>query len=129
MYILDTNFLVDYLLGKPHFIEKYKELAEKELHLSVITCAEILSGTEKEDIGVVNNFLDSFIIIPVSDGLARKAGITRKKLIKDGYKKSIPDILIGQTAIEYNLILVTGNSKDFPQLEKRKLLMPFPKQT
>lgn len=126
MYILDTNFLADYLLGKLHFVEKYKELTEKQLYLSVITCAEILSGTEKEDIGVVNNFLDSFTIIPVSDDLARKAGITRKELIKEGYKKSIPDILIGQTAIDHNLILVTGNPKDFPQLAKRKLLMPFP---
>lgn len=126
MYLLDTNFLIDYVLGKPGFLEKYKELNQNSVYISVITSAEILSGTKDEDINSICDFLDSFLIIPVTDHLARKAGITRAKLRKKGYKKSLADILIGQTALENNFILVTGNPKDFPQLASRKLLMPYP---
>ena len=123
---MDTNFLVDYFLGKSDFIEKYKELNQNQVHISVITSAEILAGTEEEDIKSVCDFLDSLVIILLTDDLARKAGITKAELKRKGYKKPLADILIGQTAIEHNLILVTGNPKDFPQLAMKKLLMPFP---
>lgn len=126
MYLLDTNFLIDYIFGKSNFIAKFEELSEKNLHISAISSAELLSGTKEEDVQIVNNFLDSLIVIPVTDNLARKAGITRAELKRKGYKKSLADILIGQTAIENNLILVTGNPKDFPQLASRKLLMAYP---
>ena len=125
MHLLDTSFLVDYLLEKPGFIAKFKELAEKGLYISAITSAEILSGAEEHQINSLNSFLDSLIVIPVTDSLARKAGITRAELKRKGQKKPLPDILIGQTAIEYNLILVTGNPKDFPQVTARKLLMGY----
>ena len=126
LYLLDTNFLIDYLLGKPGFIVKFNEISEKTLYISVVSSVELLSGAKEEDVKNVNDFLDSFIIIPVTDNLARKAGITRGALKRKGYKKSIADILIGQTAIEQNLILVTGNPKDFPQLALKKLLMYYP---
>ena len=126
MYQLDTSFLVDYFLGKPVFVEKFKELSHDKIYISVITCVELVSGAHETQIEETNRFLNSFITIPVTDELARKAGITRGQLRRRGYKKSVADILIGQTALENNFILVTGNSKDFPQLEKRKLLMPFP---
>mgnify|MGYP001578927416 CR=1 FL=1 len=126
MYLLDTNFLTDYLLGREGFIDKFNELSNHELYISVINSAELLSWTKHSDLQAIHDFLDSFIIISVTDGLARKAGITRAELKKKGYKKSLADILIGQTALEYNLILVTGNPKDFPQLASRKLLMSYP---
>ena len=125
MHLLDTSFLVDYLLEKQGFIAKFKELAEKGLYISAITSAEILSGAEEHQMNSLNSFLDSLIVIPVTDSLARKAGITRAELKRKGQKKPLPDILIGQTAIEHNLILVTGNPKDFPQLAARKLLMGY----
>ena len=126
LYLLDTDFLIDYLLGKPSFIAKFNEILEKTLYISVVSSVELLSGAKEEDVKNVNDFLDSFIIIPVTDNLARKAGITRGVLKRKGYKKSLADILIGQTAIEHNLILITGNPKDFPQLASKKLLMHYP---
>ncbi len=126
MYLLDTNFLVDCLLEKPDFISKLKELRRSNVCLSVISSAELLSGAKEHQVKVCNDFLDSFLVIPVTDNLARKAGITRGELKRKGYKKSLADILIGQTAIENNLILVTGNPKDFPQLATKKLLMTYP---
>jgi len=126
VYLLDTNFLVDCLLEKPIFISKLRELREHAACISVISSTELLSGAKEYQIKACNDFLDSFIIIPITDNLARKAGVTRGELKRKGYKKSLADILIGQTAIENNLILVTGNSKDFPQLASRKLLMSYP---
>ena len=126
MYLLDTNFLVDYLLGKPEFITKFKEFLEKGLYISAITSAEILSGAKEHQIDSLNIFLDSLIVIPVTDSLARKAGVTRAELKRKGYKKPLADILIGQTAIEHNLILVTANPKDFPQVSTRKMILSFP---
>jgi len=124
--LLDTTFLIDSLALKPLFIEKLKEISNKELFVSVISSAELLSGAKENQIKQVNNFLDSFISLPITDSLARKAGITRRILKEKGFKKSIADILIGQTALENNLILITGNPKDFPQLVSKKLILSFP---
>ncbi len=124
--MLDTTFLIDSLALKPLFIEKLKEISNKELFVSVISSAELLSGAKENQIKQVNNFLDSFISLPITDSLARKAGITRRILKEKGFKKSIADILIGQTALENNLILITGNPKDFPQLVSKKLILSFP---
>lgn len=126
MYLLDTTFLIDYLKAKPEFINKLNELANHSLHISVISSAELMSSTKEHQEEEVNKFLDSFIRIPITDDLARKAGKARAELKRKGYKKPLADILIGQTALEYNLILVTGNPKDFPQLASRKLIMAFP---
>lgn len=126
MYLLDTNFLIDYLSGNSSFTYKFEELRQRNIYISVISSAELLSGAKEHQIASCNDFLDSLIIIPVTDTLARKAGITRAELRKKGYKKSLADILIGQTALENHLILVTGNPKDFPQLATRKLLMAYP---
>ncbi len=127
MHLLDTTFLIGCVKNKHEFKETLYEFRKNPIYISSINSAELLSGAEKEDIERINEFLDSFIVIPVSDDLARKAGITRAELAKQNYKKPLPDVLIAQTAIEHNLILVTGNPKDFPQLAKRKLLIPFPK--
>ena len=126
MYLLDTSFLIDTVVEKSGFIAKLNELRQRSIYLSAISSAELLSGAKDHQVNAINNFLDTFIIIPVTDSLARKAGITRGELKKKGYKKSLVDILIGQTAIENNLILVTGNPKDFPQLASKKLLMAYP---
>ena len=125
MHLLDTSFLIDYFFGKPPFVIKFNELSERIVYISVISSAELLSGAKEKDVSSVNNFLDSFIIIPITDKIARQSGITRRELKEKGYKKALPDILIGQTAIEHNLILVTSNPKDFPQLAARKLLMGY----
>ena len=124
--MLDTTFLIDSLALKPLFTERLTEISDKELFVSVISSAELLSGAKESQIKQVNNFLDSFISLPITDSLARKAGITRMILKEKGFKKSIADILIGQTALENNLILITGNPKDFPQLVSKKLILSFP---
>ncbi len=126
LYLLDTNFLVDYLLGKDEFVAKFKGFSQTQLFVSSITSCELISGAKEKDVSTMNELLDSFIVLPITDSLARKAGITRAKLRNKGFKKPLADILIGQTAIEYNLILVTGNLRDFPQLKEKNLLLAFP---
>ena len=126
MYLLDTTFLIDYLADRENFIEKFRDLSERELYISVVSVAEVLSGDSKKRTEEIKSFLDLFIKVPVTYQIAVRAGEMRANLRRKGYKKSIADILIAQTAIEHNLILVTGNPKDFPQLATRKLLLPFP---
>lgn len=126
MYLLDTTFLIDCLSNKEEFLNKLIELSISPQLISVISIAELFSNVSENQIEKTRSFLESFTILPVTQEIAMKAGLTRAELIRNGYKKLLPDILIGQTAIEYNLILVTGNPKDFPQLAKRRLLLPFP---
>ena len=126
MYLLDTTFLIDCLDSKDKFLNELIELSVSPLFVSVISIAELFSNTSENQIDKIKNFLESFTILPLTQEIAIKAGLTRAELTKCGYKKLLPDILIGQTAIEHNLILVTGNPKDFPQLRARKQLMPFP---
>ncbi len=123
MYLLDTNFLINYQINKSGFVEKFETLSHSRLFISVITSAEFLSGAKDSQINEFNKFLDMFIEIPITKNLARKAGIMRRELLKKGLKKKLPDILIAQTALENDLILVTSNPKDFPQLKGKGLML------
>lgn len=106
--VLDTNILVDYLVGK--------EQARKELELydeafiSVITWMEILAGVDNaREETPIRQFLNRFLIQYIDDPIAERAVSLRRK-----EKIRLPDAIIWATSQELGYILVTRNTRDFP---------------
>ncbi len=125
-YLLDTSTCVFYLRGKLKLNEYIKEKGRENCYISEITIIELRYGAENSDNPTeshkaVDDFLNGLSIIPIFGSIRRYA--TEKvrlrklgKLIHDEF-----DLLIGATAIENELILVTDNIKDFQRLEGIKL--------
>lgn len=121
-YLLDTSTCVFFFRGKLNLDVMVKKAGLENCYISEITVAELRFGAENSDDPVksnkaVDNFLNGLTIIPIF-GAIRRYAVEKVRLRKIG--KPINDefdLLIGVTAIENQLILVTDNVKDFKLLD------------
>jgi tRNA(fMet)-specific endonuclease VapC len=85
-YLLDTDYVIDFLKGKPYASAIYKQaLTGAELGISIITYAEVYEGIfygrdrqehEKNFLG----FVDSIRVYGVTPSIARQYAIIRGNL-------------------------------------------------
>jgi tRNA(fMet)-specific endonuclease VapC len=121
-YLLDTNICVFFLRGKLNLNDVFKEKGRENCCISEITVLELRYGAENSDDTVkshhaVDKFLEGLTIIPVFSCI-RVYAKEKVRLRKMGTPMHDEfDLLIGVTAIENNLILVTDNAKDFRYLQ------------
>jgi tRNA(fMet)-specific endonuclease VapC len=120
-YLLDTSICVFFLRGRLDLDKMIKEIGLENCYISEITVAELRFGAENsvdplKSHKAVDVFFKGLTIIPIFGSIKRYA-IEKVRLRKIG--KPINDefdLLIGVTAIENQLILVTDNVKDFKLL-------------
>ena len=108
--LFDTNVLIDYLNGIAEADRELSRYAYKAI--SVITWMEVLAGTSPADEAAVRAWLLSFDILPLDDTIAERAVAIRKTR-----RIRLPDAIIWATAHVHSLLLVSRNTKDFPQAE------------
>jgi len=124
IYLLDTNICVHLLKDEYKVKEKIAEVGSESCFLSEITIAELLFGIEnsapqQRDMNRARfNWLENLFwkrIISVG-GALHEFGKQKAILRRLGRPVGDFDILIGATAIVYNLTLVTHNTRDFKNL-------------
>lgn len=121
-YLLDTSICVFYLRGKLDLAAIIREKGRANFFISEITVAELRFGAENSNNPeklhkAVDDFINGLSIIPIFGSIRRyaKEKVRLRKIgkpINDEF-----DLLIGITAIENNLVLVTDNVKDFERIE------------
>lgn len=125
-YLLDTNICVFFLRGKLNLDEIIKEKGRENCFISEITVVELRYGAENSDNPLkshksVDAFVSGLSIIPIfgSIKLYAKEKVRLRKIGKPMHDEF--DLLIGVTAIENELTLVTDNIKDFERLDNIKI--------
>jgi tRNA(fMet)-specific endonuclease VapC len=124
-YLLDTNICIYLFKAKFDIIEKMRTVGFSQCGISEITLAELIYGAEKsnnilKNKRIVESFADKIDIIPIFDAL-EIYGKEKARLKTKGTAISDFDLLIGATAIKYNLVLVTQNIKEFERMENIKI--------
>ena len=120
-YLLDTNVCVHFLRGKFEIDKILKEKGIENCYISEITVLELRFGAENSADKIkshkaVDNFLKGIVIIPIF-GSIKKYAEEKVRLNKIGKPQNDEfDLLIGVTAIENKLTLITENTKDFENL-------------
>lgn len=107
--LFDTNILVDYLNGAE---QARHELALYETPLiSLVTWMEVLVGAadEQED-RLLRGFLTRFGEVPVDKPVSERAVEIRRR-----HRMRLPDAIIWASAQQHDVLLVTRNTKDFPE--------------
>ncbi len=124
-YLLDTNICIFFLRGKLNLDEIIKEKGRNKCYISEITVVELRYGAENSDNPekshkAVDAFLRGISIVPIFGciKLYAKEKVRLRKIGKPIHDEF--DLLIGVTAIEHKLILVTDNIKDFKNLDGLK---------
>lgn len=124
-YLLDTNICIYYIKGLHDLKSKIKKVGPENCFISEITLAELKFGVaksqaKKKNQKALENFLSGIQILPIFPALdnyaAEKARLQKSGKIIDEF-----DLLIGVTAVSFDLILVTNNISHFSRLNDIKL--------
>jgi len=121
-YLIDTNAVSHYLSSALPDVgmEFMDTVIDGDYHLSVITEIELRCWrTEKVIEAQVADFIADSDVLPVSaDVITHCVSIRRNRKIKT------PDAIIAATALAFDYVLITDNTKDFSNINGLKLLNP-----
>jgi tRNA(fMet)-specific endonuclease VapC len=125
MYLADTTFIIDLTQNDLSAVNKAMEIDKSQQHvfISSITVQEYLRGIYylfmtnksklKTKLGQSESDLSRFSVIDLNYVIAKKAASIDAELTLNGTQIGYADVLIGSTAVSYDLTLLTRNIKHF----------------
>lgn len=114
-FLLDSDLVIWHLRGHASVVELVLSLARKgRLALSAIARAEVLVGMREPERELTLLFLDSCETLSVTAATADRAGEIIRDFRARGVTISLPDALIGATALLSSIPLYTCNPKHYP---------------
>ena len=124
-YLLDTNICIYYIKGLHNLKSKFQEVGPENCFISEITLAELKFGVaksqaKKKNQKVLQNFLSGIQILPIFPALDTYAE-EKARLQKSGKIIDDFDLLIGSTAVSFDLTMVTNNMRHLNRLNDIKL--------
>lgn len=121
-YLLDTDTCIALLKKNPNVIKHLREVGVHNCKISDITLAELFFGAYKsgkkkhfDEVCEISLFFESYTIHYLS-----KYGEIRWELEQKGMKIGDMDLFIAATALEEDLIVVTGNGQHFNRIQGLK---------
>ena len=116
-YLLDTCIVVFLFRDKYDVAKRLDEVGLENCYISEVTIAELQAGVEKSSNKVFNQkILDKFVtmvkVVPFSSVIKRYAK-EKAATNRQGTPVADFDLLIGCSALENNLVMVTDNVKHF----------------
>ncbi len=126
-YLVDSDWVIDYLAGVPEALALLERLANEGLAISVVTYMEVYEGVARaerpEEAGMrFDALVEAVPLLPISPAIARRCAVLRETLRRQGKRvnRCALDLLIAATALDHELTLVTRNLADYadiPDLE------------
>ena len=123
MYLLDTCSVSDFVRGEVGVHQRLRETSPQQIAVSSITVMEIEYGLKlnpakaKKLQPMLEDFLQAVRIVPFANAEAKRAGVLRAALRREGTPVGAYDLLIGATAHLHQFVLVTANAKEFSHIE------------
>jgi predicted nucleic acid-binding protein len=117
--LVDTNVLSELARPSPDpHVLRWAGAVALPLSLSVVTLEEIHYGLSWRPNPDIQAWFESFLtesctILPISAGVARRAGELRGRLRRAGQQRTQADMLIAATAQVHQLALAARNVRDF----------------
>ncbi len=124
-YLLDTNICVFILRQKYGVGEQMLKAGVSNCFISELTHAELLYGAECSDNpeknkNLIDRFLSRIRVIPINDAIPLFAK-EKARLRKNGTLIEDFDLLIGTTAVNQGMTMVTENTRHFLNIDGIKL--------
>ena len=121
-YLVDSDWAISYQRGVSSVVSALDSLRPQGVGLSIISVAELYEGAfhsmdPQAERLALRNFLADFEIVHLDEEICRIFGQQRGRLRVAGNLIGDMDILIGATALRYNLTLLTNNFRHFNRLD------------
>jgi tRNA(fMet)-specific endonuclease VapC len=121
-YLIDTDWVIDHLNGRGPATARLRELESQGLAVSVITVAELWEGVlfsrdRKRAEPMLREFVDNTVVVGMDKETCQRFGQIRGALRQAGKLIADFDIVIGVTALEHDLTLLTNNRRHFENIQ------------
>jgi tRNA(fMet)-specific endonuclease VapC len=125
-YLIDTDWVIDFLKGKRGVVDKLSSLVDKGLAISIISLAELYEGIYSSDnperpMKGLHHFLAGMTVLGIDDEIAKIFGKQRTILRKERKLIDNFDLLIASTCLHYDLTLLTNNVSHFDRIKELKI--------
>ena len=123
-YLLDTNVLSEVLKKhpEPKLLEKLRSVPARAIATSAVCVTELRYGTARHPARaglwerIAQELLTRVRVVPFGEAEAVRAGDLLALLESKGLPIGTEDVLIGATALEAGLTLVTRNVRQFDRI-------------
>ena len=123
-YLLDTNVLSEILKKRPEprVLERLRAVPARALTTSVVCVTELRYGAARHPQGttlwerIAREVLARIRVLPIGEAEAIRAGDLLAALESNGTPIGVEDVLIGATALEEHLTVVTRNVRHFRRI-------------
>jgi tRNA(fMet)-specific endonuclease VapC len=128
-YLLDTDCVINVLRGVPSDSTEVERLRSAGLAVSIVSYGELFEGVAaspdpETELALIAAFLGPLPVIQLDMAILRRFGAIRRRLRRQGQLIPDPDLLIAATAISYDLILMTHNTRHFARIVDLQILRP-----
>lgn len=112
--LFDSSVLIAHLRGDPRATELLLSVATRERLASVLVRVEIEGGMRSSERASVAGLMDALRLVPVTDGIARRAGEYLRRYRHAHAGIDLVDYVIAATAEAHAAPLATLNVRHFP---------------
>ena len=116
--LLDSVILIDHLNAIPAASRYLQSL--NNATVSVITRAEVLAGTDNDNVEPVRRLLDRYPTLTIDQAIADRAAELRRL-----HRWRLPDAFQAALAEAHKLQLATRNTRDFPPEKHAWVIVPY----
>jgi predicted nucleic acid-binding protein len=124
MILLDSSVLIDFFRKKDKKETLFFQLskADSEFCISSITHYEIGIGNRKNHFNFWEKLTENMTVIPFDQACSENAINIYLDLLNSNRMIDLADLLIGATALTYNIPIATLNKKHFERIKKLTLI-------
>ncbi len=122
---LDTNILIAHKRAKKSHKARsflFQLSFHYEFAVSTVTTYELLRGDNQDEDQYWLSLFEAMQILPFDLNCSQKAALIYKDLKSKGQLIETEDLLIGATALRYQMKLATLNIKHFQRIENLQLI-------
>lgn len=124
-YLLDADWVISFLNGKPNAVDLVRELADEGIALSIITCGEVYEGllstsSSEDHLARFEDLLGAVDVVSPDILVAHRYATMRSQLRTRGLPIPDNDLWIAATAAARDLTLVSRD-QHFSRLTGLKL--------
>ena len=121
-YLVDTDWAIHWLHSNERIQERVQYLRGQGLAISAVTLAELWEGVHyssdpQESEHQLHDFLRRVFVIGIDSETCNLFGKERSRLRAAGKRIGDFDLLIGVTACQHDLTLLTNNRRHFESME------------
>ena len=125
-YVLDADWIIQVLAGRSEAVLAHKRINPEEIAVSYITIGEIYDvaytyANPEAHLQTFRQFLAPFPLLDLNEPIMERFAEIRASLRRRGEIISDFDILIGATALSYDLTVLTYNIRHFKRIPDLKL--------